>query len=957
VNVPARAGTSTVRVAVAALVAALAAVLAARGPATIERSVVQWALPATPDAPTADPVFRPVLLAVHVPERLAVVVPCGPGTVPGPLFASTALPGVAGRLQVDVLGDAVLFRRDAVVLASVPLAGPGCSAAFEVRVAPSGAAMWSLARNGLAVAGGETDPPVVSGLLGVARATGEVRATLVARPSTTHPSAVQWVFLVLALGGVIVALRGSAGPQARSAGGVTRRVAAGALRPWRRRRHLVDAAVTGGLTGWALFGPWFFDDGWLMATVRAREGSGSFSNYFDTLATQMPLGFAHHVLLWPFAVLDAPFLVWRLVPLVACVLTWFLARRLLDRFCGPEGPRPATVVTLAVVHGVAAAGFLLTLRPEPVVAMLTVAALDRVLVHTATGAPRPLGVAFVLVAVACTLHPSGFVAVVALVPAASFLLRPAFRDRSVVVETMAMALCGFSAGVVLLFADTDLTRWRAARAAFAADGFHDNGPLDELVRYRDLLGNATVLQLAAVLAGGLALVAWTVAAVHALVARRRGAPGAAAGAALVPGLLLVLAVGLLALTPSKWIYHFGSVAAIAALAVAVEVERIARRPAARARLVAPAVVVAVALLGARVFTNPKDPQYFLAIGRPAVGVLARPLTWVVVAVVGLALQALPRARVAVASWGLASVLTVVLGAAGLTSVVRPALDGPAWSTPHALLDDLLGGGCPITDAVDVGDPRRAVPLSPAAGGGASAPAPRAPLSPPPPEGFAAAVATTGPASGPTGSDGSQVAASAWLGLPASPGYDLVVAVRGDAAAGVRVEWAGADGRTVAVRSVAVAPPTPSPYGPAPEWQLVRVQRARSAPPSGAVAVRAAIVRGDATVLGPVAMPSRSLRSVLQGARVLVSPPELPLLRCTRPARIVRGVAEVPDVVVGFEVRERVVEIPELQSESSPWYLATDVQPMRSLVGWFTDDRAVAVQVRDTTVTRPRTGPR
>jgi hypothetical protein len=943
VSVPGRATTSTVRVAVAALVAALAAVLAARGPASVERSVVQWGVPAAaPGAPAADPVFRPVLLAVHVPERLAVVVPCGPGTAPGPVFASTARPGVEGRLQVDVLGDAVLFRRDAVVLASVDLAGPGCSAAFEVRVAASGAATWTLARNGLVVAGGETDPPVVSGLLGSARATGEVRATLVARPSTTRPSSAQWVFVALALAGVVVALRGAAGS---GAGGAP---APAAARPGRRRRRLVDVAVTTVLAVWALLGPWFFDDGWLMATVRAREGSGSFSNYFDTLATQMPLGFAHHVLLWPFAVLDAPFLLWRLVPLAACVITWLLLRRLLERICAPDGPRPAAVATLAAVHCVAAAGFLMTLRPEPVVAVLTVAALDRVLVHTATRAARPLGVAFVLVAVACTLHPSGFVAVVALVPAAAQLRSPAFRERAVVVETMAMGLCGFSAGVLLLFADTDLARWRAARAAFAADGFHDNGPLDELVRYRDLLTNATTLQFALVLAGALALAAWGVAVAAALVARRTGGSSRTPGAALLPGLLLALAVALLALTPSKWIYHFGSVAAIAALAVAVEVERIARSRAAHRRLVVPLVVVAVAALGARTFANPKDPQYFLAIGRPDVGVLARPLTWAALAVVGLALQARPRTRAAVGSWALASVLVVVLAAAGSTSVVRPAVDGPAWSVPHALLDDLLGGGCPITDAVDVGDPRRAVPLLPGLG---APPTPSGAVPAGAPEGFAAAAVTTSAAS--TGPSAGPVAVSGWLGLTASPGSDLVVAVRGSPAAGVRVEWAGADGGTVATRPVALAPWTYSPYGPAPEWQLVRVQRGRSAPPAGAVLVRAVIDHGEVTVLGPVAMPSRSLRSVLQGARALVSPPELPLLRCTEPVRVARGVAEVPDVVIGFEVRERVVEIPELQSESSPWFLSTDVQPMRSLVGWFTDERAVAVQVRDTAA--PRTG--
>jgi hypothetical protein len=949
VNLPGRATTSTVRVAVAALVAAMAAALAARGPATVERTVVQWAVPAaTADAPAAEPVLEPALLSVHVPERLTVVVPCSSGTAPGTMFASMAQPGPGGRLQVDVRGDAVVFGRDAVVLASLPLAGPGCSAAFEVRVAASGAATWTLARNGLVVAGGDTDPPLVSGLLGVARTTGEVRATLVARPSTTHPSAVQWVFCALALAGLAVALRAAAGPDRRRPSNTESGEAGADPRtPARRARRVVDGGVVVVLTGWALLGPWFFDDGWLMATVRAREGSGSFSNVFDTLATQMPLGFAHHVLLWPFAVLDAPFLAWRLVPLVASVVTWLVLRRLLDRFCAPHGPRPATVATLAAFHGVAAAGFLVTLRPEPVVAMLTVLALERVLVHTTTGTPRPLGVAFVLVAAACTLHPSGFVAVVALVPAVTRLRNPSSRTRPALVETAAMALCGFSTGVVLLFADTDVTRWRAARAAFAADGFHDNGPLDELVRYRDLLTNGTGLQLAVVLAGGLALVSWGVAVVAALVTRRVDGRRPAPGVDVLPGLLLALAVALLAFTPSKWIYHFGSVAAIAALAVAAEAERIARRPHAQARLVAPLVVVAAALLGARSFAHAKDPQYFLSIGRPDTGVLDHPLTWTVVAVLALALLVLrPRARPTVGSWAVASVLFVVLGAAGVTSVARPAVEGPEWSTPRALLDDLLGGGCPITDAVDVGDPQRAAPLVPVAGAPAPGTTGAGAVPADAPEGFRAAAVTANAGAAGAGS------APVWLDLTATPGADLVLAVRGGPGDGVRVEWAAAGGRIVATRSVNPAPRTFSPYGPAPEWQLVRVQRGQTGAPAGAVAVRVAIDEGDATVLGPVAMPSLSLRSVLEGARVLVSPPELPLLRCTEPARVAHGVAEVPDVVIGFEVRERVVEIPELQSESSPWFLTTDVQPMRALVGWLDDDHAVTVQVPDTAAGRP-----
>jgi hypothetical protein len=99
------------------------------------------------------------------------------------------------------------------------------------------------------------------------------------------------------------------------------------------------------------------------------------------------------------------------------------------------------------------------------------------------------------------------------------------------------------------------------------------------------------------------------------------------------------------------------------------------------------------------------------------------------------------------------------------------------------------------------------------------------------------------------------------------------------------------------------------------------------------------------IAGPVTVASRPLADLLDGASVLVSPPELPLLRCTAAPRVAAGVAAVPDAVIGFELHDRIVEIPELDSATGPWFLLRDAVPMRELVAWLTDEHPFAVTVR------------
>ena len=107
--------------------------------------------------------------------------------------------------------------------------------------------------------------------------------------------------------------------------------------------------------------------------------------------------------------------------------------------------------------------------------------------------------------------------------------------------------------------------------------------------------------------------------------------------------------------------------------------------------------------------------------------------------------------------------------------------------------------------------------------------------------------------------------------------------------------------------------------------------------------------GHVLVAQPVQVPARPLGTYLDGATVLVSPPQLPLLWCTDSPDIVDGVAAMPDVSVGFELRpgRSVVDtIPEIGSPSGPWYLAEDAYAVRRVWAWLDDRSAASIFVRD-----------
>jgi hypothetical protein len=289
-------------------------------------------------------------------------------------------------------------------------------------------------------------------------------------------------------------------------------------------------------------------------------------------------------------------------------------------------------------------------------------------------------------------------------------------------------------------------------------------------------------------------------------------------------------------------------------------------------------------------------------------------------------------------------LLVVLAASALAGAVVPLASGPGWAAPRALVGDLTRGGCPYLDAVDVSDPRTAVPLEAAATDDGPDEAPVAL-----PEGFERAHVVS--SRGTSGTAGGR--ASPWFDAgPTNDEADLVIAVAGTTGRDVTVtvEWAAADAGNVARSDSVEVSPTLLNYSAPPPWRLVRIRTAGVETETPARRVRLVVHddddEADLAVAGPVAMVPRSLASLLEGRTALVSPPELPLMRCPREPRVVGGVAEMPDVVIGFEYRGGVDEIRELDSDTSPWRYASDAYDLRTLHAWLTEDVTFDVTVRD-----------
>jgi hypothetical protein len=890
-------------VAFAALVAALVGAL---GPAERVRTTYSWPPADTQSGAPNRVWYTPLLLVRHRPEGIKARIPCSPApplrgaSSPVKVLATARHPERTGGLAVIQEPGTLVVQVGTRRLVAAPLpadsGGPDC--AYALRLGGGG---WSLEGGAgeLNHAGTLERDPVVSGLFSELdlAAAGAPSIAVTTQPHSTRAAVhqkVAWLVATLAIAAAIglVAIRRTPAPPWTVA---WRLVRAGAA-----RAGLVDAFVGVSLLAWLVIAPAVFDDGWLFLMQRTYEWTGGFSLYYNTFATNLPLGFwlewSQH---WLAEVTSA--LVFLRLPALACLAAaWLLCRWTYGRIRPVSAERSSLGVwALGCAFVLGAMAWGMTLRQEPATGLLVVAVMACMVRFRERRSTGSVAAAAALVPFALTAHPAGIVSLAPVLVEAGALLRWV-RSRPAAATALFAAACALL--TLLLFVGSDVDQRIYEIQAAAPYSAISAEWQDETARYALLSHEpyATPVRRAAV-------VLVLLAAASFILRRRRESNGAAdaAGAALVLGVLLLVA------TPSKWPWHFGTLVGIGAVAVAIETDRLRAAIRERRWSVWPfAVVGAAAVAGSwpwarRTSWNPADLRTLDWTPELGGGVtMARVAFLLPLALLaGATLLALVRQRreeLLAVPWLVAcwTALVVALPPIAFTAgvLVADSTKTSGWTLARQNLGAIAGDqGCGLADDLSVPVRASMRPLAPL-GGAQGAALPRW-LPPAPVAGLSRFVLS--PASG--GSAQSQ-----WFRLPAGGRFGLFVAGAPAARDSVWLEWGRpASGRIVPVATEELDRRFDGYSGTAPWRFLAAGELPRHDEKAKAVrlSARAVVAPGSAiAVTEPVTYTNEPLTPALRrdGSLSLVYGNLLAYFPCARLPKLGGGVVEVPDRVVSTD---------------------------------------------------------
>jgi Mycobacterial cell wall arabinan synthesis protein len=725
--------------------------------------------------------------------------------------------------------------------------------------------------------------------------------TTVHATTTTLRQTAAWILAVLALVAalLLVALDQRPGPPN------ARRL----LESLVAHAHPADAVVGVALLSWWVLSPAFVDDGFVTARQRMFSSARGFSEYLSAFATNLPNGYwLEWVQHW--LVQSTTSLLLHRLPALACLAAvWVVARWIFARVVGP-GAAAVGLWTLATTFLVGVVAWGMTLRPEPVAALLVTAVLACSVRFLEKETAGPLALSAVLVPLALTAHHAGIVALAPLLVTAPAVLRWT-RPRIAVASTIVSSSIALLA--VLLFVGSDLEQRRADAEMTALFGGSQETWRDEIRRYLFLQTSTPVRR---------AAVALMLLAVLAFVVRRRrerlpllDLPATALGVALI----------LFIATPSKWPWHFGASIGMAAVAVACEAERI-RRDGARSRgwsawpLVAVgAVVVAIAWCWSPRFPGSaadlRTLDWTLGLERwIELSTIALAIPFLLFA--GLAVVArargrdrdLPGATWTVAAW-LAALFAVPLLLFTAGTLAADAAKTSSWTLSRQNLGTLAGrGGCGLADDMLVPVESSVRPLTSATGGTGEPPewVPAAPVAGVPRFSLAPAASSR--------------ARTPWFALPADDRIGLFVhGTPGPAR--LELEWGRRRAGAIETLGSGVIPTVFAEDASSwLEWRLV-LGGELPAPPPGADVVRIAVPRRSPVapplaVTAPVTYESEPLAGSLSrpGERTLVLSELLTYFPCARLPVLGGGTVEVPSQIVLLSRSRSPVGNPFL----SPW---------------------------------------
>ncbi|HEX8760597.1 MAG TPA: arabinosyltransferase domain-containing protein [Pseudonocardiaceae bacterium] len=703
-------------------------------PVNAEQTTVTWPAPGQP-AVSSTAFFAP-----YRPAELTATVPCSAIRAAADSGrATTVLRTAAHGEGLELLADAGAARLllNGELVSTIPLASPASDCATQVDAGPAATVIT------IGIAGdartirlaGEVVPKVFvfSTDLDATQATGMAVTARTASPFATSPATVKMVLLAGQLLATLIALRllarSAANQPARTPGWWLFKDGQPGGWPslkshrWSWRTAWVDLGVLGVLAGWAVIGPLTDDDGFATTIARNAAQTGNVGNYYRWWnASETPFALTQQLLAPLTEVSLAP--LWLRLPSTAlAIATWFVVSRGVLGAALPAVAGTVRIRLLAAVCLLAAwLPFNLGVRPEPYVALGVTSVLA--LLWRARE-PATVGWAVLVAGLTITTSPSGLLVaapILVFAPRIVAILRASARGRADVLARVTLLCCIGAVGLTVVFADqtwhglVTATRWHT-----------DFGPslawYQEPDRYRYLLGDdqdgAATKRIPVLLT--LALLP-----VIGLLLPRRGNLGGAGTSTARPApvvitTVVITALALLWLTPSKWSHHFGAMAGVFAsfLVVAVVVLlRCARAPDTDRVTrgigliggVAVAAAVGLSFSGPNAWWQPAvyDVAWAASPVRPIGIPLDSPLLWVGALALGYAVQRArrPTARVGPALVAAPAVLTVAAAGTAvavlLTSFLAAPLRRPTGSLALINLHRLTGGpACGLADDIQV----------------------------------------------------------------------------------------------------------------------------------------------------------------------------------------------------------------------------------------------------------------
>ncbi|MGH3904492.1 MAG: arabinosyltransferase domain-containing protein [Pseudonocardiaceae bacterium] len=690
---------------------------------------------------------------------------------------------------------------------------------------------------------------------------------------------------------------------------------------WPRPRA-ADAVLVVVSAAWVLLAPLNFDDPWYLLMARGAAGSGSIGNAIYMFnATENPFVASQYVLqMW--GSVGGWGLVWmRLVPLIYGLATWVLLRLLLTVGFGRELTSARAVWALLVAHLLWWLPYGMTLRPEPLIALLAAATL---LLADLARRRRSVGVlaaATATAALAVSVAPSGLVAAAPLVLALPWLWIW-LREAGALPRVTAVLLLAAAVTVLVPVGFADATLGDVLESNAVHQWYYQTFSwFEEIVHYQTVLTLPDSSQWARRAPVVLTVAVLVVVAVGS--GREAGEGDPVVRLLLGSAVCSAIALGLLALTPTKWVNHFGAVAAVATVLLAAALLRSplqGRAGGIAATAGAALLVGAVSLSFAgpnlwRPHSDRGQPfgDHFAAmehppkvIGmRPTLGPvpLASPALWVAVAVAAACWvwwwrrrgrESSLTADRAVLVAGSVTIVALMLGVFGWA----PLRQYPGWSVALSNANTFRGQPCKLSTYAQVlmATPAQPVPAGAASVDGAFAAASQLPSPVPPPAPGSLVWHDALPEGQETG-----LLVTPWFTLPPRHGTDLLVPLLGTRAGQrLTLEYATVPGANPPVAGSAPLPVDPSVPGT--DWQQAAVSLdglGRQRPVSVRLVVQDRITGPDSwlAVGQPRLAAARPLATLTAGRAVYVDQVTATLLPCVDQVGVRHGIARAPEVLV------------------------------------------------------------